>query len=204
MALLDTIKLNLALKNIARYFPNETKELTKNLNDLRSTCIASLFFDSFRGAIQILQKLSTEKSASTRFVREMLSSLENERDGLVKSFIDRCAETGTLDKIENELDTYKDFVSDENRAYLDGMKGSPRQTGKYIYCSISFGDGRTYYYRTTDPTYTKGDRVVVPTYSSKLESIGYIVKVEHFTLEELPVPLNRTKRILRLAESDKK
>lgn len=71
-----------------------------------------------------------------------------------------------------------------------------------IYCSISFEPwGKTYYYRTSDDSLCVGDYVVVPVGNENKERIGLIEKIEYFTSDKIPYPLEKTKTVLRKTES---
>ena len=76
--------------------------------------------------------------------------------------------------------------------------------GEYIYCSVSFQpDGRTYYYRTDDDTLRPGDWVIVPAGAQNRETRVRVEEVEYFREDELPMPLERVKRVLRRCERRK-
>ena len=77
--------------------------------------------------------------------------------------------------------------------------------GEYIYCSVSFQpEGRTYYYRTDDDTLRPGDWVIVPAGAQNRETRVRVEEVEYFREDELPMPLERVKRVLRRCERRKK
>ena len=76
--------------------------------------------------------------------------------------------------------------------------------GEYIYCSVSFQpEGRTYYYRTDDDTLRPGDWVIVPAGAQNRETRVRVEEVEYFREDELPMPLERVKRVLRRCEKRK-
>ena len=76
--------------------------------------------------------------------------------------------------------------------------------GEYIYCSVSFQpEGRTYYYRTDDDTLRPGDWVIVPAGAQNRETRVRVEEVEYFREDELPMPLERVKRVLRRCERRK-
>lgn len=77
---------------------------------------------------------------------------------------------------------------------FDGQSGTDGT--KYIYLSVEFTEGgKTYYYRTDDETIEEGDLVVVPVGQDD-EKIVTVVDVEHFSEDEVPMPLERVKRII--------
>ncbi|NLM16634.1 MAG: hypothetical protein GX221_02820 [Candidatus Riflebacteria bacterium] len=77
--------------------------------------------------------------------------------------------------------------------------GKPkRRKSDYILCSVTFSKGyKTYYYLTDDDSIKIGDLVYVPVGSDGHEAVVKVVKIDYFNEEELPLPLERTKKILR-------
>ena len=72
----------------------------------------------------------------------------------------------------------------------------PREN-EFIYCSVIFSDdGKSYYYRTNDLSVDIGDLVIVGVGDDDNETIAKVVKIECFTEESLPLPLDKTKVIL--------
>lgn len=81
---------------------------------------------------------------------------------------------------------------------FDGQHGLDNT--KYIYISVEFTDGgKTYYYQTTDTTIEIGDQVIVPVGRTE-EKIVTVVDIEEFTEDELPMPLDRVKSIIKKFE----
>ena len=75
-----------------------------------------------------------------------------------------------------------------------------KRTGEYIYCSVAFTElGDTYYYLTDDESLKIGDFVVVPAGRKNEEKTVCIQDIEYFQREEVPFPLEKTKKILRRA-----
>lgn len=73
-----------------------------------------------------------------------------------------------------------------------------RRKGQMIYCSVSFENGhKTYYYRTEDTSLQVGDYVVVPTGPEDRETVAKIEKIECFSPESVPHPIEKTKCIRR-------
>lgn len=67
---------------------------------------------------------------------------------------------------------------------------------EYIYCSVKFnGNSNTYYYRTEDDSLKAGDIVVVPCGNEGKTNIAVIIKIEYFTHDNVPFPLEKTKFI---------
>lgn len=75
-----------------------------------------------------------------------------------------------------------------------------RRQGQLIYCSVSFHNGsKTYYYRTEDDSFHPGNEVVVPAGKDNHPALVKIEKVEYFAPENVPLPVEQTKAILRHA-----
>lgn len=71
--------------------------------------------------------------------------------------------------------------------------------GVFIYCDVTFGDLRTYSYRTTSRRIKVGTRVIVPVYDSGRWAIGVVVGIGKFSGLVTPYPLEETKRIISKA-----
>lgn len=68
----------------------------------------------------------------------------------------------------------------------------------YIFCSVIFGAGdKEYYYLTEDDSIEIGDRVLVPAGNDNHEVIVEVVNIEYFRKENVPLPIEKTKRIIR-------
>lgn len=68
----------------------------------------------------------------------------------------------------------------------------------FIYCSIYLPDGdHTYYYRTEDQSISEGDCVIVPVGKENKEIQGLVHSVEYFHENEVPYPVEYTKKIIR-------
>ncbi len=73
-----------------------------------------------------------------------------------------------------------------------------RSESDYIYLSVEFSpDSKSYYYRTDDETIKVGDRVLVPFGNHGRETIAEVVNIEYFSYENLPLPLEETKIVIR-------
>jgi len=72
-----------------------------------------------------------------------------------------------------------------------------RRSGDHIFCSVVFGGGKPYYYRTEDDTLQIGDSVLVPVRNAGETAVAEIIKIEYFAEEELPLPLDKIKVIIR-------
>ena len=73
-----------------------------------------------------------------------------------------------------------------------------------IFCSVTFEEGyKRYYYIADDDSIEVGDFVIVPAGKDNHEAVVEVVKKEYFSENEVPLPLDRTKHIIRkCTESD--
>lgn len=73
-----------------------------------------------------------------------------------------------------------------------------RSESDYIYLSVEFSpDSKSYYYRTDDETIRVGDRVLVPVGNHGRETMAEVVNIEYFSYENLPLPLEETKIVIK-------
>ncbi len=78
-----------------------------------------------------------------------------------------------------------------------------RRKSEYIFCSVTFNDSdKSYYYLTDDDSIEIGDYVVVPAGKDNHEAIVEVVNVEYFDENNVPFPVEKTKRIIRVYEDD--
>ena len=70
---------------------------------------------------------------------------------------------------------------------------------KYIYCQVTFDDIKTYHYRTSDIRINVGTQVIVPVGKYNAWKIGTVMSVGLFKRKDVPYPVNKTKKILRVA-----
>lgn len=73
-----------------------------------------------------------------------------------------------------------------------------RRKSDYIYCSVSFHTGyKSYYYLTDDDSIEIGDFVLVPAGKENQETIVEVVNIEYFSEDNVPLPIEKTKHIIR-------
>lgn len=73
-----------------------------------------------------------------------------------------------------------------------------RRRTDYIYCSVEFEEGyKSYYYIADEDNISVGDYVIVPVGKDNHHSVAKVVKVEYFAEEDVPLPFDRTKHIIR-------
>lgn len=119
---------------------------------------------------------------------------------------------GTYDKkaLPEAWGDFSDAVWNFIRFYGFGEILDPSVYGKvkrrkqdYIYCSVEFDAGyKSYYYIADDDSIEVGDYVVVPVGKDNHHSIAEVVKVEFFAEEDVPLPIERTKHIIRKCTDD--
>lgn len=80
-----------------------------------------------------------------------------------------------------------------------------RRKSEYIFCSVTFDEGyKSYYYLTEDDSIEIGDFVLVPAGKDNHEAVVEVVHIEYFDKENVPFPIEKTKRIIRkCTEEDK-
>ena len=73
-----------------------------------------------------------------------------------------------------------------------------RRKSEYIFCSVTFDDGyKSYYYLTDDDSIEVGDFVLVPAGKDNHEAVVEVVNIEYFSEENVPLPIEKTKIIIR-------
>lgn len=115
--------------------------------------------------------------------------------------------TGSYDKngLPEDFADFAEKVFDFIRFYGLGEILDPSVYGKvkrrkseYIYCSVTFDEGyKSYYYLTDDDSIEVGDFVIVPAGKDNHEAVVEIVNIQYFSEENVPLPVERTKRIIR-------
>ncbi|MEI3614299.1 hypothetical protein [Pseudogracilibacillus sp. SO30301A] len=115
--------------------------------------------------------------------------------------------TGSYDKngLPEDFADFAETVFDFIRFYGMGEILDPSVYGKakrrkseYIFCSVSFDEGcKSYYYLTEDDSIEIGDFVLVPAGKDNHEVVVEVVNIEYFSEENAPLPIEKTKRIIR-------
>ena len=82
--------------------------------------------------------------------------------------------------------------------------GKVRRTSRdIIYCSVTFQEGyKDYYYITDDDSIEVGDFVLAPAGADNHKAIVKVVKKEYFPEDRVPLPLDKTKHIIRKCTDD--
>ena len=114
---------------------------------------------------------------------------------------------GSFDKngLPDNFEEFADAVFDFIRFYGWGEILDPsvygkvkRRTTDYIYCSVVFEEGqKSYYYLTEDDSIKIGDFVLVPAGKDNREVVVEVVNIEYFSEDNVPLPIEKTKRIIR-------
>lgn len=93
-------------------------------------------------------------------------------------------------------DLVRDIVDMDDLYVFDGKK--KRRKSEYIFCSVTFDEGyKSYYYLTDDDSIEVGDFVLVPVGKENHETVVEVVNIEYFSEENVPLPVEKTKRIIR-------
>lgn len=114
---------------------------------------------------------------------------------------------GSYDKngLPEDFSDFAETVFDFIRFYGLGEILDPSVYGKakrrkseYIFCSVAFDEGyKSYYYLTEDDSIEIGDFVLVPAGKDNHEAVVEVVNIEYFSEENVPLPIEKTKRIIR-------
>lgn len=114
--------------------------------------------------------------------------------------------TGSYDKngLPEDFSDFAEAVFDFMGFYGFGEMLLPSVYGKekprkseYIFCSVTFDEGcKSYYYLTKDDSVKIGDFVLVPVGKDKHEAVAKVVNMEYFSEENVPLPVEKTKRII--------
>ena len=115
--------------------------------------------------------------------------------------------TGSYDKngLPEDFADFAETVFDFIRFYGLGEILNPsvygkakRRTSEYIFCSVTFDEGyKSYYYLTEDDSIEIGDFVLVSAGKYNHEAVVEVVNIECFSEENLPLPIEKTKKIIR-------
>lgn len=115
--------------------------------------------------------------------------------------------TGSFDKngLPDDFEEFADTVLGFMRFYGLGEILDPSVYGKvkrratdYIYCSVTFEEGqRSYYYLTEDDSIEVDDLVIVPVGKDDHEAVAQVVDIEYFSADDVPLPMEKTKHIIR-------
>lgn len=193
---------------------SETIEYIQNIG---SACKASHKYEVEGGVESLLDNFDADY---------FLQNVENEPDDIVYNPLETTEYTITIDFKKNpqriirgHYDKYglpEDFpefaeaVAEFIRFYHFAEILNPkvygksnRRKGELIFCSVVFGDGyKSYYYLTDDDGISVGDYVVVPAGVDNHNAIVRVVKIEYFSEDRAPMPINKIKRIIRKSSYD--
>lgn len=124
----------------------------------------------------------------------------------------QCVIEGSYDKngLPDDFADFAEMVFDFIKFYGMGEILNPSVYGKvrrcksdYIFCSVTFDGGyKSYYYLTDDDSIEVGDFVLVPAGKDNHNAVVEVVNIEYFNKENVPLPLEKTKRIIRKCTDD--
>ena len=119
--------------------------------------------------------------------------------------------TGSYDKngLPEDFVDFAETVFDFIRFYGLGEILDPSVYGKakrrkseYIFCSVIFDEGyKSYYYLTEDDSIEIGDFALVPAGKDNHEAVVEVVNIEYFDEENVPLPVEKTKRIIESVQT---
>ncbi len=188
-------------------------ETIEHIQNIGSGCIVSRKFQVQGGVENLLDDLEgdslfeyiegnpSDVIENPREIKGYKITIELEKEG-------QRIIIGTFDKKKDCLEDWEDFaetVLDFILFYGLGEILDPsiynlikRRKGEYIYCSVTFDDSyKTYYYLTDDDSIEVGDLVMVPAGKDNNLAMVKVVKIEYFQKEKVPLPINKTKKIVR-------
>lgn len=114
--------------------------------------------------------------------------------------------TGSYDKngLPEDFADFAEAVFDFIRFYGLGEILDPSVYGKVkrrksenIFCSVTFDEGYKSYYLIEDDSIEIGDFVLVPAGKDNHEAVVEVVNIGYFSEENVPLPIEKTKRIIR-------
>lgn len=157
-----------------------------------------LSIDRKTETIEHIQNIGTDCKVSRKYeIEGGIESLLNDLDAedLFGNIV------GNSDDFEEFADTVFDFM----RFYGLGEILDPsvydkvkRRNTDYIFCSIVFDEGpKSYYYLTEDDSIEVGDFVLVPAGKDNHEATVKVVDIEYFAEGATPLPVEKTKQIIR-------
>lgn len=97
----------------------------------------------------------------------------------------------------------EDFIKNQDRLKAFKLMSihDCLEKDEIIYLSVLFDySEKSYYYKTTDTTIEIGDYVRVPVGKNNYEEIVFVDNVELFNINEVPLPLDKTKSIIGKVE----
>lgn len=72
-----------------------------------------------------------------------------------------------------------------------------RRTSEYIFCRVTIDEGyKSYYYLTDEDSIEIGDFVLVPAGKDNHEAVIEVVNIEYFSEENVPLPIEKTKKLI--------
>ena len=164
--------------------------------------------------ISIKSKRESEKLLNSIFdvgekLEKNVDSITNTTYELKVYYVDNTEDyfSGKYSRLElpeywyDNLETLRNYFN--NTFDLEFLKDNNIENTLFedevIYLSVSFDEysEQTYYYQTTDTSIQIGDEVVVPVGKDNHESLAYVEGIQICDKNDVPLPLNKTKSIIR-------
>ena len=188
------------------------KETLEHIQNIGSGCVVSQKYYVQGGIESLLDDIDAD---------DLFGEIEGNPDDIIENPLETRDYTitvdfpkgpqrvmhGTYDKkaLPEFWDGFANSVLQFMRFYGVGEILDPAVYGKvkrrnrdYIYCSVEFDKGyKRYYYIADEDDFSVGDYVIVPVGKDNHHSVAEVVKVEYFAEEDVPLPLDRTKHIVR-------
>lgn len=193
-------------------------ETLEHIQNLGTGCKVSRKYQIEGGIENLLENFAAE---------ELFSHIEGNSDDVIdtpnetrdyKITIDykrnpQCVIEGSYDKngLPDDFADFAETVFEFIRFYGMGEILDPSVYGKvkrrqseYIFCSVTFDKGyKSYYYLTDDDSIEVGDLVLVPAGKENHEAVVEVVNIEYFSEEDVPLPVEKTKRVIRKCKDEK-
>lgn len=101
-------------------------------------------------------------------------------------------------KFASIISSALNFFNNPNILNPDYYMASIRGEMEYIYCSLIFNNfDESCYYITNDEDIKIGQYVLAPAGPKNMPTLANVVNVEYFTADDAPIPVDKTKRIIR-------
>ena len=124
----------------------------------------------------------------------ILHHLFGDKTVITNKFLDRSSTSGRLSHDIDAIIEHRCDMTDDSYDYFLSLTGIDELS--YIYCTVSFGAGRTYDYICEIPDIKVGDKVIVPVGDEDTEKLATVKSVKEYGYDEVPYPVSKTKRIL--------
>ncbi len=101
------------------------------------------------------------------------------------------------EEIIHELQIFISKYDNKRDIFNVDIYGRGVQANEFIYCTVNYIDSnKGFYYLTEDDSLQIGEKVIVPCGKNNARREAIIKKVEYFLEEDVPFPVDKTKRII--------